>query len=137
MDTDKQDAALIKERKGKFLGFIPKGCHCLEHQEIYNNWPTHKAELTIAQCMRICVHCGKFCGRRRNTQTHEKIPLRSTKCETCRNARKRQLQDSSLDHQGPTNIGVSARPSDARIMRNQSLTNSTVLWLRTSCLADC
>ncbi|CRG90417.1 putative RNA-directed DNA polymerase from transposon BS [Talaromyces islandicus] len=41
------------------LGRIYKGCKCPSHQEIYSDWPTHNAELTIAQCMRICVYCGK------------------------------------------------------------------------------
>ncbi|EGD99962.1 hypothetical protein TESG_07290 [Trichophyton tonsurans CBS 112818] len=36
-----------------------KGCRCPEHQEIYNNWPTRNAEMTIAHCMRICMYCGK------------------------------------------------------------------------------
>ncbi|KAG9229503.1 hypothetical protein BJ875DRAFT_523146 [Amylocarpus encephaloides] len=27
--------------------------------EIYSNWPYLNAELTIAQCMKICVYCGK------------------------------------------------------------------------------
>ena len=41
------------------LGKIYKGCRCPSHQEIYSDWPTHDAELTIAQCMKICVYCGK------------------------------------------------------------------------------
>ena len=41
------------------LGKIYKGCKCPSHQEIYSDWPTHNAELTIAQCMKICVYCGK------------------------------------------------------------------------------
>ncbi|EED12027.1 conserved hypothetical protein [Talaromyces stipitatus ATCC 10500] len=41
------------------LGRIYKGCHCPEHQEIYSDWPAHNAELTIVQCMKICVYCGK------------------------------------------------------------------------------
>lgn len=27
---------------------IYKACRCLSHQEIYSDWPTHNAELTIA-----------------------------------------------------------------------------------------
>jgi hypothetical protein len=41
------------------LGKIYKGCKCPSNQEIYSDWPTHNAELTIAQCMKICVYCGK------------------------------------------------------------------------------
>ena len=40
-------------------GTIYKGCRCPEHQDIYNSWPTHNAELRIAKCMRVCVYCGK------------------------------------------------------------------------------
>jgi hypothetical protein len=29
------------------------------HQDVYNDWPTQDAELTIAKCMKICVYCGK------------------------------------------------------------------------------
>lgn len=36
-----------------------RGCACSSHQGIYNNWPTYNAELTIAQCMRTCVYCGR------------------------------------------------------------------------------
>ena len=35
-----------------------KGCKCAAHQEIYKDWPTHDAELTIAKCMTVCVYCG-------------------------------------------------------------------------------
>jgi hypothetical protein len=41
------------------LGTVYKGCKCPSHQEIYRNWPMRDAELTIAQCMKICVYCGK------------------------------------------------------------------------------
>ncbi|EJP61115.1 pol-like protein [Beauveria bassiana ARSEF 2860] len=40
-------------------GQIYKACTCAEHQEIYSNWPTHNAELTIARCMKACTYCGK------------------------------------------------------------------------------
>ncbi len=40
-------------------GTIYKGCKCPEHQEIYSDWPVQDAELTISQCMKICVYCGK------------------------------------------------------------------------------
>ena len=39
-------------------GKIFKGCKCPNHQQIYNNWPTQDAELTIAKCMTVCVYCG-------------------------------------------------------------------------------
>ncbi|KAJ6114107.1 hypothetical protein N7512_007552 [Penicillium capsulatum] len=40
-------------------GRIYKGCKCPEHQEIYTDWPTRNADLTIAQCMKVCMYCGK------------------------------------------------------------------------------
>ncbi len=40
-------------------GTIYKGCRCPEHQDIYSNWPTQDAELTVALCMKVCVYCGK------------------------------------------------------------------------------
>ncbi|OAF56733.1 hypothetical protein VC83_07063 [Pseudogymnoascus destructans] len=36
---------------------IWRGCTCPSHQAIYNGWPTHNADLTIAQCMRTCMYC--------------------------------------------------------------------------------
>ena len=40
-------------------GQIYKACSCPEHQDIYSNWPTHSADLTISRCMRTCPYCGK------------------------------------------------------------------------------
>lgn len=40
-------------------GGIYKGCKCPSHQDLYSNWPTRDAELTVARCMRVCVYCGK------------------------------------------------------------------------------
>ncbi len=40
------------------LGKIYRGCKCPSHQEIYSDWPTHDAELTITQCMKTCIYCG-------------------------------------------------------------------------------
>jgi hypothetical protein len=40
-------------------GRIYKGCTCPEHQEIYTDWPTRDADLTVAQCMKVCMYCGK------------------------------------------------------------------------------
>lgn len=40
-------------------GRIYKGCKCDEHQGIYADWPTGDADLTIAQCMKVCMYCGK------------------------------------------------------------------------------
>ena len=40
-------------------GGIFKSCQCPDHQEMYNDWPTEDAELTIAKCMKRCMYCGK------------------------------------------------------------------------------
>jgi hypothetical protein len=54
------------------LGAIYKGCKCPTHQEIYSNWPTHNAELTIAQCMRACMYCGTDFPRAFDLRKHLK-----------------------------------------------------------------
>lgn len=53
-------------------GKIFKGCKCPEHQHIYDDWPTHDAELTIAKCMTICVYCGADCHRPPSLRMHLK-----------------------------------------------------------------
>lgn len=54
------------------LGAIYRGCKCPTHQEIYSKWPTHNAKLTIAQCMRTCVYCGKDCTNAAELRKHMK-----------------------------------------------------------------
>lgn len=40
-------------------GMIYKGCKCPPHREIYSDRPARNAKLTIAQCMKTCVYCGR------------------------------------------------------------------------------
>ena len=53
-------------------GKIFKGCKCPEHQQIYDDWPTQDAELTIAKCMTVCVYCGVDCRRPPSLRLHLK-----------------------------------------------------------------
>ena len=41
-------------------GTLFRACQCVEHQEIYNDWPTQNADLIIAKCMKNCMYCGKY-----------------------------------------------------------------------------
>ena len=59
VETTKSPATSLATDTRTAQGNIYKGCKCPEHQELYSNWPTSDAELTIAQCMRICMYCGK------------------------------------------------------------------------------
>lgn len=115
------------------LGTIYKGCKCPSHQEIYSNWPTHNAELTIAQCMKICV----YCGRDYTTAAELRKHMRRLDYARC-NIRIRQEtrgKGSAIipawitRHHKETPIRRSdseppIRPPDARMTRSQSLTNS-------------
>lgn len=84
------------------LGRIYKGCYCLEYQEIYSDWPAHNAKLTIAQCMKICVYCGKdfavVAKLRKHMRKHHYVSPKFK--NICQDNRKRQLQNTGLDRQG-------------------------------------
>ena len=106
------------------LGKIYKGCKCPTHQDIYSNWPTDNAYLTIAQCMRTCVYCGRDFPKASELRRH----MRNTEYI------RRNLE---IKYEG-RGIGSSTTPSwtsrnrtepltdrpDARTTRSQSLTNS-------------
>jgi hypothetical protein len=49
---------------------VYKGCKCPAHQDIYSNWPTQNAELTIGQCMKKCVYCGRELTTAGNLRKH-------------------------------------------------------------------
>jgi hypothetical protein len=51
-------------------GHLWSACTCPSHQTIYDDWPTHNAELTIAQCMRRCMYCGRDFNRASALRTH-------------------------------------------------------------------
>jgi len=56
-------------------GKIFRSCKCAAHQRIYDDWPTHGAELTIAKCMTVCMYCGVDYRRPPTLRAH----LRSAK----------------------------------------------------------
>lgn len=51
-------------------GKIYKPCRCPQHQDIYDIWPTHNANLVIATCMKICTYCGRDCTSTTNLRKH-------------------------------------------------------------------
>jgi hypothetical protein len=51
---------------------IFKGCKCPSHQDIYENWPKRNANLTISNCMRTCVYCGKDFPKASEVRLHLK-----------------------------------------------------------------
>jgi hypothetical protein len=51
-------------------GSIYRGCRCLEHHDIYSDWPTHNIEISVTSCMRTCVYCGKWCTSAPNLRRH-------------------------------------------------------------------
>jgi hypothetical protein len=59
VETTRSPATSLATDTRTAQGNVYKGCKCPEHQGLYSNWPTSNAELTIAQCMRICMYCGK------------------------------------------------------------------------------
>jgi hypothetical protein len=108
-------------------GNIYKGCNCPSHQEIYSSWPTHNAELTIAQCMKICVYCGRdFTGAgdlrkhlRKMDYARRNITVRF---ETRYSAATTPAWTTTSIHRSDSE--PLTRPSNARITRSQSFTNS-------------
>ena len=112
-------------------GSLFRSCYCPSHQQIYENWPTRDAELTIARCMKICMYCGKdfpnaadlrrhiHRGLRyaeRNLSIHYDPPAKRASAEpgwehtTHRIVQLRRLRARSSRHQFPTD-GTSATPS--------------------------
>lgn len=55
-------------------GRLFEGCRCPEHREIYRHWPAREAELTIAQCMRVCMYCGKDFPQATELRKHLRKP---------------------------------------------------------------
>lgn len=54
---------------------IWRGCTCPSNQAIYNDRPTHNADLTIAQCMRTCTYCGSIFKGAAALRTHPRRAL--------------------------------------------------------------
>ncbi len=115
------------------LGKIYRGCKYPSHQEIYSDWPTHDAELTIAQCMKTCVYCGRdFTGAadlrkhmktiqyaRRNPRIYQETRGKYSSTTPAWTSRHHK---ETLTHRSDSE--PLARPLDARTTRSQSVTNS-------------
>jgi len=115
------------------LGKIYKGCRCPSHQEIYSDWPTHNAELTIAQCMKICVYCGRDFLTAAELRKHmKKIKYAERNLGICQETRGKGSSTTPAwtpRHHTETPIPRSdseplVLPPDARTTRSQSVTNS-------------
>ena len=112
------------------LGMIWKGCKCSGHQDIYSDWPTHNAELTIAQCMKTCVYCGKDFITAAELRKHmRKLEYARRNLRVCQESRgKGSSTTPSWTHIGtPVHRSESepfARQPFARITRSQSVTDS-------------
>ena len=78
-----------------------KGCKCAAHQRIYDNWPTHDAELTIAKCMTVCVCCGADYRTPPRLRIHLKMQQHAQNKHQRRpgNKGKRELHHAILDAQ--------------------------------------
>jgi hypothetical protein len=113
------------------LGKIYRGCKFPSHQEIYSDWPTQNAELTIAQCMKTCVYCGsdfptaaelrKHLKRMKYARRNLRIYLetRGSNSSTTPAWTPRHDTESLNNRSGSEPL---IRPSDARTTRSQSLT---------------
>jgi hypothetical protein len=113
-------------------GTVFKGCRCPSHQEAYNDWPTQNAELTIAQCMTTCMYCGndfrsasdlcRHLNRKkyseRNISIYQETPRKRNPPTPTWTSRP-QLRPLNRSDSEPL-----TRPSNARITRSRSLTNS-------------
>lgn len=122
-------------------GAVHRGCTCPLHREIYNDWPTHDADLTIASCMKICVYCGTEFPRPAELRRHMKkteyarrniriFYEKSGKASSSTLAWSPRYQTENLTHRSDSE--PLTRLVDARTTRSQSLTNSTTgqprLW---------
>ena len=107
-------------------GQIFKGCNCRYHQVIYSDWPTHDADLTISQCMRICTYCGKDFTMASKLRKHMKVKHADRNITVANEKRGRGSAITpgwSIRH---PNGSPSRRPR-TRLTRSQSLTDSAYL----------
>jgi hypothetical protein len=104
------------------LGAIYKACKCPSHQEIYSDWPTQDAELTIATCMKICMYCGKDFAVTAELRKH----LRKRVEYIRRNLRVQQETRGKYSSSTPswTRIEAPTRRRNGRTTRSRSHTNS-------------
>jgi hypothetical protein len=112
------------------LGKIYKGCKCPLHQEIYSDWPTHNAELTIAQCMKICVYCGRDFTSAAELRKHMRksdYAQRNLRVRQETRGKGSSTTPAWIHTETPTHRSDSeplTRPSNTRRTRSQSFTNS-------------
>ncbi|OKL55294.1 hypothetical protein UA08_09424 [Talaromyces atroroseus] len=101
-------------------GRIYKGCKCPEHQEIYANWPTRDAELKIAQCMRICMYCGKDFPQASELRKHLRKSGYSKRNLAVQTETRNRWSASTPGWTLRSRIVSSSNRSEARTTRSQS-----------------
>lgn len=112
-------------------GTIYKGCKCPSHQEIYSNWPTQDAELTIAQCMKTCVYCGSDFNVAADLRKHlKRLKYARRNISICQGIFSKHVSDTPAWTPKETSTHRSGSepftlPSNLRITRSQSFTNGT------------
>ena len=112
----------------KAQGELYKACTCPSHQEIYNNWPTQNAELTITKCMRTCMYCGKDFGFAAELRKHLKVRLQYNERNlTVRSSGGRWSKDEPgwTDTSPSSNTGPTTRQRESQPTRSQRRTDST------------
>jgi hypothetical protein len=104
-------------------GKLFRGCRCTEHQPIYDNWPTHDAELTIAKCMTVCMYCGVDYHRAPTLRSHlnKSVKHAPNNISVVRETMGRGSSDTPSWR--PKNRVEMA--TDTRVTRRQAVTNST------------
>lgn len=105
------------------LNRVYKACRCPSHQEIYNDWPTQDAQLTIAKCMKICMYCGKDFAVAADLRRHIKLGVRYAKRNLTVHFDPPAKRNSA--EPGWIRTERQTRRSEARTTRSQSLTNGT------------
>lgn len=107
-------------------GQIFKGCHCRYHQVIYSDWPTHDADLTVAQCTRICTYCGKDFPIAARLRKHMKFTHSDRNISIANERRGRGSSLTPAWSHRPQNGSHLRRPR-TRLTRSQSLTDGAYL----------
>lgn len=115
-------------------GTVYKGCKCPSHQEIYNTWPLRNAELTIAQCMKVCIYCGSDFVSAAELRKHlKRLKYAKRNLSVCLETRGKNSSTTpswtpipSTTHSNHRSDSEPlVRASNARITRSRSLTHGT------------
>jgi len=109
-------------------GRIFRGCKCAAHQHIYDDWPMHDAELTIAKCMTVCMYCGVDYHRPPTLRMH----LRSAKKHAQNNI---SVVRETMGRGSSDTLSWTPKPrveitNDVRVTRRQAATNSAKVTSR-------